>query len=799
MDSQQQFTAASHLTADNLRSIAHSISISQVSRLSLPEIDAVVDQISRVVPAGNVPGVILSGLAKLTGRRPAGNVIKRDVNLLFRGVEQALDKAVFSTFFAGPAAVIWGYQKLLELAGKDPQDAFPEGTWQFYVGYALREDTARHANETIGFDETLNDHKINLPPIDRMTAWVMAAIHILHSYPDLLENEWRERVSLALLRDLTKVNPETRQFADLYNQWERQRPYGRGPDVQSQENYALYRKRKFDEFMAESTRDLPKEIRERWGKQFQRAREIALPAYQRQMALAAYLDPTPYNENMVALPRQSWHIGLIWRGHYYLIPACAPNSTRPNDVSNVRSQIAALLASPANHAPTSLIPLATTKRTILPSILGKLRPETSQQLEALRCAPIWFNADGRPRHLPLAELRLTERGLGDHGLTLIDTGSSMVFDQSHIFFDGAWGSAVAEIMTLEALAWAVYLRGQPAPVAGTVRPYAPNIELNDEEKQILADSPKIVAEASAESIGVDLKKILELRKLFKQRNDQIRITVNDILVLYRAIHAVSYKPNPELQASLQEASNDANLKAAVEATITAFEESLANPAILIPVDGSIPNPSDRLHPMTFEVPLEELEISKLHERALGLLDQARQEWRAEVWDTFEATQKHYLATIAGFGEVSARAKDIAQSGESTSSGALRLLAHVPMALQRLLDAIPGKFDVLNDLIKGREVLSNVGAVADTSSLTRFITAKDDNEKKTLAWGVITDANGVMHVSLRDFRPHVGLFVAAGRRDLARRIANDYLESYVNGINRFISELTKITQGRHSRQ
>ncbi len=67
MDSQQQFAAASHLTADNLRSIAHSISISQVSRLSLPEIDAVVDQISRVVPAGNVPGVILSGLAKFNG------------------------------------------------------------------------------------------------------------------------------------------------------------------------------------------------------------------------------------------------------------------------------------------------------------------------------------------------------------------------------------------------------------------------------------------------------------------------------------------------------------------------------------------------------------------------------------------------------------------------------------------------------------------------------------------------------------------------------------------------------------
>jgi len=123
--------------------------------------------------------------------------------LLFRGVEQVLDKAVFAAFFAGPAAVISGYQNLLKSAGKDPEDSFPEGTEQFYVDYARREDTARHANETHGFDIMLAQHHILLREIDRVITWVMSAyIRGLNQYvldlchmtvssrkPRLLKNE----------------------------------------------------------------------------------------------------------------------------------------------------------------------------------------------------------------------------------------------------------------------------------------------------------------------------------------------------------------------------------------------------------------------------------------------------------------------------------------------------------------------------------------------------------------------------------------------------------------------------------
>jgi hypothetical protein len=96
------------------------------------------------------------------------------------------------------------------------------------------------------------------------------------------------------------------------------------------------------------------------------------------------------------------------------------------------------------------------------------------------------------------------------------------------------------------------------------------------------------------------------------------------------------------------------------------------------------------------------------------------------------------------------------------------------------------------VIKGREVFSNVGSVAPTSTLLRFITAKDDNDKKTLAWGVITDAAGVMRISLRDFRPHVGLLVQAGQAELAQRISQEYLEAYAAGLNRYVVDLHMIT-------
>lgn len=803
MNPVRDYTVASIKTAEKLRTVARSLALHDVSQLTLPEVEGIVDLVSRIIPAGNVPGVILNGLARLKGRKPPRDTVRRDINLLFKGIEQTLDRAVYGAFFMGPAAVIWGYQNLLKLAGKDPDDAFPEGVWQFYVDYALREDTARHANETHGFDTLLQKHGIELDSIDRATAWAMAAIHCLHQYDNMLANEWRERVYLNLLTQVTADGPDPALYTGLARAWAKQRPYRRGADAGSQESYPQYRRRMFDNFVAQATQELGDALRRDWQTHIRTTEAHDLPAYQRQMTILAYLDPGPHNETRTPFPLEKALVGLIAQGHYTLIPICAPDSSQPADVHTVRQQIAtAVHTPPPPGQTTNLTRLATARRSNLDELCSHLNPTLVENLEALRYAPILLNTDQRPRALPLAELRQTERGVGSHALTIFDTGESFVFDQSHIFFDGAWGAALAEILTNEALSWANYLRSLPAVQLGLAKPITLSFPVSMQEETLLRQTSQVTPEVSVENDGINLGSLLILRRLMKRRSDLIRLTVNDLLILYRAIHAVTYQPDSALVKELQQLSATGNAKAASAALESLNNQS--NPAILIPVDASQRSPRDRLYPMTFEVPLADLDLLDLHRRTVAALQTYRDATgdRDEYYARFDHLQRTYLATLAGFGQVLSRAKEIATAGETISIGTLKLLAHVPKPLQRMLEQVPGRFDVLNDILKGREVFSNVGAVAlgqqvspvpPGSTLTRFITAKDDNEKKTLAWGVITDAQGVMRLSLRDFRSHVAPLIACGRKDLALRIAEHYLETYVQGLNRFLIDLHHITQ------
>ena len=794
-----RYNEASIKTASQLRSIAHSRLIRDISTLSLPEIDGIVDLVARIIPAGNVPGVILNGLARVRGSSPPPESARRDINLIFKGVKQTLDQAVYGAFFAGPAAVIWGYQNLLKLAGKDPADAFPNGVWQFYVEYALREDSARHANETRGFDALLAQHHIQLHPADRCAAWAMTAIHTLHRYNALLKNEWRERVYTYLLRQTAQDTPYAPQCAALYRQWERQRPYSRPADAELPD-YATWRRVQFDRFLEEAMAELPDSLRRRWLKAAQQAKAEALPAYQRQMSILARLAPGPYGETITPIPLTQAQIGIIYQGRYYLLPVCVPGASQLPDVAAVRAQLAALMQQQPKTPAVSLIPLAEAPRAQLPAQLEKLPPASQQALNALQNAPILINCNAlSPSSLPLAQIRQrAERGVGSHPLTILDAGQTFVFDQSHIFFDGIGGAALAEIMTNQALAWALYLKTLPPPQATPPAPMPLTFNFRPAQLKL----PLRRAEAVAESDAVDLKTLQSLRKLFKRRNDLLQFTVNDLLVLYRAIHALSYHPAEDLTAELKNlAQGKGRQSAAASAALKVISpQNRRNPAILIPVDASQRSPRDRLYPMNFEVPLEELDLLSLHQQAIRFLN-AYQLGSADytrLYTQFDQIQRRYLATLAGFGAVMSRAKEIAIAGEAASVGTVKLLAHLPPALQRLLDSVPGQFDLLNDLIKGREIFSNIGQVASTSTLTRFITAKDDNEKKVLAWGVLTDAQGVMRISLRDFRPHVTMLVQSGYGDLASRITQDYLNAYALGFNKYIRDLQRITlTDRHS--
>jgi hypothetical protein len=781
-------------TAKDLRTVAKKISVQQLSRLSLPEVEAVVDLISKVIPAGNVPGMILSGLARLPGRRIPVQKMQQDVNALFSGVEQILDSAMYGVFFAGPAAVIWGYQNLLKLAGKDPESAFPEGIWQFYAGYALREDTARHTNETHGFDTLLNQHNIHLNPVDRLTAWLMASVTCLYQYDHLLKNEWRERVAISLLEESSSARAKR-----LHREWQVQLPYRREEEA-ADLDYPSYRQYKFEQFLKRNLQSLPLSEHEKWRTKLKSLEESDFGAYQRQMSILAYLDPGLYGETRVPFNLTDAQIGVIYRDSYYLFPACEQISGKPLDVMTARSQVADLFRS-GTSSPTQLTTLARTQRAALPGLRNKLNPMLVNDLDNLRFAPILISADPRSRLLPLSELRQAERGIGSHALTIFDTGETIVFDQSHIFFDGAWGTALSEIMTNEALSWARYLNMLPSPTPTERRIYTSlTLHVQKSDLDLIKQCPRVSVEASAETDKVKLRECISLRKQFKQRNDLLQLTINDLLVLYRAIHAVTYKPSKKLLTEIKKlATTQPEIAASLRHLVE--EASRTNPSILIPMDASLKIPRERIYPLNMDVPLVELNLLSLHAQTMKMLSAYEESFedRAAMYSSFEHYQRTYLASLAGFGTILNKAKEIAIQGESASVGALKLLAHLPLPLQRILDKIPERFELLNNILKGREVFSNVGAVAQISTLSRFITAKDDNSQKQLAWGVITDARGTMHISLRDFRPQVATLFSIGRKDLANMIAQDYLDAYAEGFNVYIRDLSRITSaGRETR-
>jgi hypothetical protein len=597
MNPEQQYRDATIHTGDYLKTIAHSSALLDLSSLSLPEVDQLVDIIARVAPAGNVPGVVLNGLLRLPRRWPPLKDVRRDVRLLFQGVEQSLrDKAVYGTFFAGPAAVLWAYQNLLKLAGKDADAAFPEGTWQFYADYALRDDTARHTCETHGFDSILRQHKIELNQTDRMTAWVMAALHVLHQFDDLLANEWYERVATTTLQELTQDTPNAARFAGLYRAWEKQRPFTRTTDTDPRYNFPAFRRQQFDQFLALALVDLPADLRVQWEQQMRQKTENDLPRFQEQMSFLAYLEPDAYNEVRTPIPLENAHVGVIYQGRYYVIRACDPDSERPSRITTIRAQIARILLQPSRAPNVQLTQLAASQRTSLPGLRGKFRDSLNTELDQVHMAPIWLNFDQQNPDQPLAKIRQNERAIGDHPLTIFDTGSTFVFDVSHIFCDGAWSVALAEILTNEALGWANYLSQLPPAEPATQPAYSPLLQLSADEIRHIETAPRVTPEVSVETEAIDVQAILSLRKLFKQRNDLLQLTVNDLLLLYRAIHAASYQPHPALISQLRELMRHSETQTAVAAALAALEQN-RNPAILIPVDASRRDPRQRVYPI----------------------------------------------------------------------------------------------------------------------------------------------------------------------------------------------------------
>src|SRR5260221_12971359 len=69
----------------------------QLTHLSLPERSLLVEEIARVVPAGNMPSLIAAGLAKLPGRSVPVTESRRKLSLLMQWIQNFMDKEAYQT------------------------------------------------------------------------------------------------------------------------------------------------------------------------------------------------------------------------------------------------------------------------------------------------------------------------------------------------------------------------------------------------------------------------------------------------------------------------------------------------------------------------------------------------------------------------------------------------------------------------------------------------------------------------------------------------------------------------------
>jgi hypothetical protein len=470
-------------------------------------------------------------------------------------------------------------------------------------------------------------------------------------------------------------------------------------------------------------------------------------------------------------------------------------------VSRIKWQLRSILERhSAHHRPSSEasldVLLAETPRHMQRRLRGLLPARTQQALHQLACAPILINWDERLRDSSLAELRRAQRGVGDHPLTIMRTESSIIFDQSHVFFDGTWSLAMAEVLTSAAVQWRRRCISIAPSEARAVRPLdlVPSSSFLDE-----AYAVRQVPEVSAETIIWDISNVLDLRQLLARTGT--RLTINDLLVITRIFHAAHYRPSPTVQAQI-----DGFVGAAAtpieRRAVEAIERSLQrgrvlNPALLIPVDASPIAPQERIFPITFR---------NLADNLVWIWDDTWDAYQAyrrieppdtpegiAAFQAFVRKRSLLVGNLRAFSYILAANKAVAMRGTSLNVAILDLLVGLPPWLQVALKGIPEQFSFLNELLRGDEVYSNVGRVAAGSTLSRFMTAKDDGNTKALAWGIMTDDENRLNVTMRDFRPHVKPLIRAGAIDLARQMAQDYVQTYTYDLMGLVARLTAMLQ------
>lgn len=839
-----------------------------LTSLGIGQIQALKQEIAEIFPSSNLPAFLLQGLIQIEDRSLSTERINEDLALLFRGSKQI---SLYS-ILAAPAIVVYGYQKLLSLAGKNVESAFPNGIWQFYTEFGLRQDAARHSVEAIGLHQACPDAN----DVDAATSWVYAAMLLLHSYDDLLDTTWNEHRSIRSLHDVLNdyarshkgKRPSARKKAEAYDQdvadmvaalvrdyklehvqknWLAQRPYGT-PEHTPPHEYATYRREQFQAFLDKAMRFLPHDLRDAWEQHHASVRTTDLPAFQQQMTILMTLQPESYQDRRVPISLHRAQVGFIVHDAYHLLDACARDDDgtllvfaskdsadtngvplpltegrdgklsdrsrkpvtidrrgnvwvgdswkgyiHPPALKMVKGQVQSLLRQAKQDkkpdaADTSAdMLLAHSPREQQESLRKQLSKDTQRALENMRYAPLLINWTMHNAAQSLDTIRQTHRGCGDHALTLIRTERSMVFDMSHICFDGIWGMEIAEVTTDMATAFYPLVVKSPASRGHTVEPvrFTSTPSFLSAAKEV---SASFLIESGAETQVIDLEALNRMRQ--KLKKIELSLTVNDVLIMARCLYALTYRPGKRAQQALKTLASiegGADIQQVFE---THLEEQRAiNPSLLIPMDASAVDPKERIFPATFRNPLHDMPNRIV--ACVDMVQHLKKQRDDDLVQTFEAERRELYSDLKTFSALLQTFRDITMRGESFSLAAMRLLAHLPKPLQNLMDMIPQRIDILNEIIKGSEVFSNVGQVSPHSSITRFFSSRDDGDTKLLIWGIMSDAHGQVLVTLRDFRPHVPLLVQAGHPDLARLLTQDYLDGYGVETNALVRHIQRI--------
>jgi hypothetical protein len=784
---------ARQVTAATIRQILQKRKTEELTRVNLDDITELAEEVSRVVPAGNVVAMVLSQLSSIKGNQVSGDETRQMMGLLKQGMSTFLDKATYLTFYTTPAILINGYQKILEAAGKDPASAFPNGTWQYYLEFGLREDTARHACETRGLQWAIKDEQLDVNDVDQLASWIMAASWLISIYDDLLFQEYRERI---MLRDVADglMDPQ------LSTKWVQRRPYQR-PDTIT---YLQHRREEFDAFIFDALRSQMSEHEaEKTLDTMYEHEETILKdvrsAYRDQMTILTTLQPEDFSDVRLPFELTECQVAVAYRDKYFLVPVI--HNGKPLDLQTIRALAQSILDTQHEHTRQGIDEiLVEIPRQLQSQARQQLSPKLEENIQTLKLAPIIINWDGGDSSQTLSEIRKGRRGIGDHAMTLFKTKKSMVFDQSHIYFDAVWGMAVSEILTRRATDFLREIENNPGEARPSMHPteidLVPREDVANRILRMLDKSYEVSAE-----IHLDiLQQFNEVRRLLQQRSRELKLTVNDLLILYRSQFNQDYFPSKYLVTKLEELENEGDRlqsRAAHEALQALQNIASEFPAFLIPIDATSNDPKERIFPITFKPQPPWTGIRPHHRETWNQLLEFEHmidhDEDNQAWDIFNESRTHYLEMLRMFYVLMYRYKEVALAGGSLSTVTLQILSAVPQRLQSWLSGIPDRIDLLNDMLKGTEVFSNVGRVADDSSLTRFITAKDDNEKKVLCWGIMTRADDVMVVTLRDFRPWVTTLNARGATDVANLITQDYLQGFADGLSIYLEQLARIAR------